>query len=64
MTNELIRYIVSVVNKELDMKKEIIVKILENGQWYATLNGKHLTAQETQTAIMRGATYKIVPFDK
>ena len=40
-------------------KKKLLIKIID-GQWFATLNGKHLTAQETQIAIMRGASYKFI----
>ncbi len=40
------------------MKKELIVKIV-NGQWYATRNGKHLTARQTATLIAKGEPYRI-----
>ena len=46
--------------EEIEMeKKELTIKIVD-GQWFATLNGKHLTAQETQLAIAQGASYKFV----
>ena len=35
------------------MKKPLIIKMV-NGQWYATRNGKHLTAQETTRLIAKG----------
>ena len=37
--------------------KELIVKVV-NGQWYATKDGKHLTAQQTATAIAKGIPYR------
>ncbi len=40
------------------MAKELIVKIVK-GQWYATRNGKHLTAQETTRLIAKGIPYTI-----
>ena len=40
------------------MKKELIIKIV-NGQWYATKNGKHLTAQQTASLIAKGEPYEI-----
>lgn len=36
--------------------KKIIIKIV-NGRWYATLDGKHLTAQKTAEEIAKGTTY-------
>jgi len=39
------------------MKKELVIKIV-NGQWYATLGGKHLTAQETAKLIADGILYR------
>ena len=39
------------------MTKEMVVKVANNGQWYAIKNGKHLTAQETATLIARGIPY-------
>ncbi len=41
------------------MTKEMVVKIA-NGQWYATLDGKHLTAQETATLIAKGIPYSFI----
>lgn len=38
--------------------KELIIKVV-NGQWYATQDGKHLTAQETFTLIAKGIPYTI-----
>lgn len=40
------------------MEREMVVKIV-NGQWYATKNGKHLTAQQTATLIAGGTPYRI-----
>ena len=39
------------------MVKELVIKIVD-GQWYATQDDKHLTAQETATLIAKGATYR------
>ncbi len=39
------------------MVKQLIVTIT-NGQWYATQNGKHLTAQQTAALIAKGTPYK------
>ena len=38
--------------------KEMIVKVT-NGQWYATKDGKHLTAQQTAALIAKGTPYHI-----
>ena len=38
------------------MESQLIIKIV-NGQWYATKNGKHLTAQETANEIAKGTPY-------
>ncbi|KKN74701.1 hypothetical protein LCGC14_0387430 [marine sediment metagenome] len=39
--------------------KGLSIKIVD-GQWYAVLEGKHLTAQETAAQIARGTPYQIV----
>lgn len=39
------------------MAKELLIKMV-NGQWYAELNGKHLTAQQTQKEIAKGTPYR------
>lgn len=40
------------------MKGKLIIKIV-NGQWYATKDGKHLTAQQTASLIAKGEHYRI-----
>ncbi len=40
------------------MKQEMIVKVVQ-GQWYATLDGKHLTAQQTAKEVAKGTPYRI-----
>ena len=37
--------------------KELLIKVV-NGQWYATTDGKHLTAQETAALIAKGTPYR------
>ena len=39
------------------MTKEMVVKVANNGQWYAIKDGKHLTAQQTATLIAKGNPY-------
>jgi len=41
------------------MAGKMIIKIVK-GQWYATLDGKHLTAQQTAKLIAKGTPYKII----
>ena len=36
--------------------KTLIIKVA-NGQWYAAQGNKHLTAQQTATAIANGVPY-------
>ena len=39
------------------MKKFVII-IMENNQWYGTMDGKHLTLQETYNLIAKGTPYR------
>jgi hypothetical protein len=41
------------------MKKKHLIITVINGMWYAKLDGKHLTADETAKLIAQGATYTI-----
>lgn len=39
------------------MAKELTIKV-RNGQWYAVMDGKHLTAQEAAAMIAKGIPYR------
>jgi len=52
------------LEREDNMTKEMVVKVANNGQWYAIKNGKHLTAQQTATLIARGIPYHIERLSK